>query len=477
MGIGLRLMGIGLTVLGILSPTIARSQPENLICPSQLNAEIEAIINTPQFQRSRWGIFIEPLASSTPLYSLDADHYFIAASTVKLITTAVALHELGADFQIRTSIYGDNQGNVLVVGRGDPSLTDKQLQDLAQQLKDQRITQINHLYADNSYFSGVAIDPSWEWEDIQAGYGAPINSLILNQNSLDLILAPQGVGQPLKVTWVRPQQGRGWQIENQSVTVAKNQPEFVEIGRDLTQPLLRVGGQLRVGSKPESVYAAVVNPAENFVQGLQNHLTEVGIQVSQISIVQSASTVGFQELAWVESPPLSELIQGVNLESNNVFAGALLHTLGVRQNPKDTVAGGLNQIQQTLTKWGINPDSYVLVDGSGLSRQNWVSPRVFVQTLQGIATLAEFEPYQHSLPVAGVSGTLKTRFLNTPAVGIVQAKTGTLTGVSALAGYINPPNYSPLVFSILLNQSNESTRTSRQTIDQIVLLLTRLKSC
>jgi D-alanyl-D-alanine carboxypeptidase/D-alanyl-D-alanine-endopeptidase (penicillin-binding protein 4) len=477
MRIQFHLIGVALTVLGFIAPAIANNKAENLICPSQLNTEIEAIINTPQFQRSRWGILIEPLGSSTPLYRLDADHYFIAASTIKLITTAVALDEFGANFQIRTSVYGDNQGNVLVIGRGDPSLTDKQLQDLAQQLKNQGITQINHLQVDNSYFSGVAIDPSWEWEDIQAGYGAPINSLILNQNSLDLILAPQGVGQPLKVSWVRPQQGQGWQVENQSVTVAKNQPEFVEIGRDLTQPLIRVGGQLRVGSKPEPVYAAVVNPAENFVQGLQNHFTEVGIQVSKTSIIQSTEIVGFQELAWVESSPLSELIQVVNLESNNVFAGALLHTLGVRQNPEDTVTGGLNQIQQTLTKWGINPDSYVLVDGSGLSRQNWASPRVFAQTLQAIATIPEFEQYQNSLPVAGVSGTLKTRFLNTPAVGIVQAKTGTLTGVSALAGYIHPPHYSPLVFSILLNQSNESTRVSRQAIDQIVLLLTRLKSC
>ncbi len=477
MGMRLRLICFSLMILGIIPASVARSQPNHLICPSQLKSEIEAIANTSEFQRSRWGILVEPLASSTPLYRLDADHYFIAASTVKLITTAVALHELGAHFRVRTSVYGDNQGNLLVVGRGDPSLTDTQLQDLAQQLNNKGITQVNYLQVDDSYFSGIAIDPSWEWEDIQAGYGAPINSLILNQNSLDLILAPQAVGQPLKVTWVRPQQGREWQIENQSITVAQNQREFVKIGRDLTQPLLRVGGQLRVGSKSEPVYAAVVNPAENFMQGFQYSLTQVGIEVTRSSIVQQSSTRGFQELAFVESPPISELIQEVNLESNNIFAGALLQTLGVDQNPEDTVDGGLNQIQQTLTQWGINPDSYRLVDGSGLSRQNWVSPKALVQILQVMATHPQFELYQNSLPVAGVSGTLKTRLLNTPAVGIVQAKTGTLTGVSALAGYINPPNYSPVVFSIILNQSHRSTGETRQAIEQIVLILTRLKSC
>jgi D-alanyl-D-alanine carboxypeptidase/D-alanyl-D-alanine-endopeptidase (penicillin-binding protein 4) len=477
MGIRWQLMAISLIILVNIIAFIMPAKTEELICSSQLNSEIEAIINTSQFQRSRWGILIKPLGSSTPLHDLDANHYFTAASTVKLITTAVALHELGGDYSIRTSIYGDNRDNLFVIGRGDPSLTETQLQDLAQQLKQKKITQVNHLYVDNGYFSGAAIDPSWEWEDIQAGYGAPINSLILNQNSLDLILTPQAIGQPLKVSWVRPQQSNGWQIDNQSMTVAKNQPEFVEIGRDLTQPLLHIGGQLRVGSQPEPVYAAVVNPAENFLEALKESLKKAEIEVLQSSIIQSTSITNLKELAWVESPPISELIKVVNLESNNVFAGALLQTLGISQNPQDTVIGGLNQIQQTLEQWGIPSDSYVLVDGSGLSRQNWVSPAALVQLLQVMATHPQFELYQNSLPIAGVSGTLEKRFLNTSAVGIVSAKTGTLTGVSALAGYINPPHYSPLVFSIMLNQSNESTRKSREVIDQIVLLLTRLQPC
>ncbi|MGB3404140.1 MAG: D-alanyl-D-alanine carboxypeptidase/D-alanyl-D-alanine-endopeptidase [Microcoleaceae cyanobacterium] len=477
MGIRWRFIAISLIIVVSLAASMTPGQTQELICSSQLKYEIEAIINVPQFQRSRWGILIEPLGSSTPLYALDANHYFTAASTVKLFTTAVALHELGAAKSIRTSIYGDNRGNLFVVGRGDPSLTETQLQDLAQQLKRKGITQVNHLYADNSYFSGAAIDPSWEWEDIQAGYGAPINSLILNQNSLDLILTPQAMGQPLKVTWVRPQQGNGWQIDNQSITVAKNQPEFVEIGRDLTQPLLHIGGQLRVGSQPEPVYAAVLDPAENFIEGLKESLKQAEIEVLQSSIIQSISMANLKELALVESPPISELIKQVNLESNNVFAGALLQTLGIRKNPQDTVTGGLNQIQETLEQWGINSESYVLVDGSGLSRQNWVSPAALVQILQVMATLPQFELYKNSLPVAGVSGTLKKRFLNTSTVGIISAKTGTLTGVSALAGYINPPHSSPLVFSIILNQSNQSTRKSREAIDRILLRLADLQSC
>ncbi|HEY9747917.1 MAG TPA: D-alanyl-D-alanine carboxypeptidase, partial [Allocoleopsis sp.] len=100
-----------------------------------------------------------------------------------------------------------------------------------------------------------------------------------------------------------------------------------------------------------------------------------------------------------------------------------------------------------------------------------------VQTLQAIAQLPEAAIYRASLPVAGVSGTLQSRFRETPAQGRVQAKTGTLSGISALSGYLNPPNYPPLVFSIIVNHSNQPASTLRQTIDEIVLALTRLRAC
>jgi D-alanyl-D-alanine carboxypeptidase/D-alanyl-D-alanine-endopeptidase (penicillin-binding protein 4) len=119
----------------------------------------------------------------------------------------------------------------------------------------------------------------------------------------------------------------------------------------------------------------------------------------------------------------------------------------------------------------------VLADGSGLSRQNLVSPKAIAQTLKLIAQTKEAAVYRASLPVAGISGTLRRRFNNTAAQGNLQAKTGTLTGVSALSGYLNVPSYQPLVFSIIVNQSDQSTETLRQAIDEIVLLLTRLRYC
>ena len=151
------------------------------------------------------------------------------------------------------------------MGRGDPSFTETQMKSLAEQLKEQGIENINQLIADDSYFQGMAVNPNWEWEDVQAGYGAPINSLIFNQNAIDLVLYPQSFGKPLKVTFVNLEESKKWQIENNSVTVAKNEKEFVEVGRDFIQPIIRISRQLRIGSASEPIYVAVVEPVDNFL--------------------------------------------------------------------------------------------------------------------------------------------------------------------------------------------------------------------
>ena len=185
------------------------------------------------------------------------------------------------------------------------------------------------------------------------------------------------------------------------------------------------------------------------------------------------------ELAAVESPPLRELITETNQQSNNLYAEALLRSLGVtdKETNESTATAGREQIRTILTELGVEPESYVLADGSGLSRHNLVSPTAIVQLLQAIAQTPMAQSYRNSLAVAGVEGTLQQRFENTPAQSRVYAKTGTMTGVSGLSGYVYVPDYQPLVFSIMVNQSNQSVDTIRQAIDEIVVLLTRLRSC
>jgi D-alanyl-D-alanine carboxypeptidase (penicillin-binding protein 4) len=169
----------------------------------------------------------------------------------------------------------------------------------------------------------------------------------------------------------------------------------------------------------------------------------------------------------LDSPAVSKLIQEVNRNSNNLYAEALLKVL-MAETQKEV-------IKEQLTQLGVSPNSYYLADGSGLSRRNLVTPRAIAQLLQGMLSSKNAASFQSSLAVAGVNGTLENRFQGTPLQGNLKAKTGSLTGISALSGYLNLPNYQPLVLSIFLNHSQRLASEQRATIDQLLLLLTQLK--
>ena len=464
-----------LTIPEISPATLTQnSKTPELICPAELGDRLNKIVDRPQFRRSRWGLLIQPLFSSQVLYSRDAENYFIPASNAKLLVTAAVLHKLGADYRIRTAVYGDRT-NLRIVGRGDPSLDDAQLTSLAQQLYRRGIRRIDRLIADDSYFQEAAINPTWEWSDVQAGYGTSVNSLIVNENAIAFTLFPQTLGEPLRVVWDDPSEALGWKIENNSQSVAVDRPEFIEIGRDLQTPILHVNGQLRIGSLPEPTSVAVIDPTHYFLQYFRRKLEAIGITVAQ-SFVATTPQPNTPELAAVESPPLSQLLVETNRWSNNLYAEALLRILGA--NSPNSSTNSLELVRQALTELGVNPNSYVLADAAGLSRHNLVSPEALVQTLQGMAKSKLAGVYRASLAVAsGSEGSLRNRFRQTAAAGMLWGKTGSLSGVAALSGYLEIPGFDRLVFSIIVNGTDASGAKLIQAIDEIVLLLTRLRQC
>lgn len=490
----LNLLFLTLTLMNLPSPVKGQTSPPAppRFCQSQLEPTIAGIINRPELRRARWGILVETLdgGGDRTLYRRDSEQFFIPASTAKLLTSAAALHHLGPDFRIRTSVYGSNPtgdriDSVRIVGRGDPTIGKTQLEAIAQQLQQQGIREIGELIGEDSYFIGSAIHPNWEWEDVQAGYGAPVNSLIFNQNSVDFTLTPQELGQPLRVTWANPTEQTRWQVDNRSTTVSTDSPEFLQVGREFNRPLVRVAGQLQVGAPAEEVSISVAEPAENFLGYLRQALNVAGITTGrEIVSDQFRNMPNQQELAAIVSPPLSQMTVEVLQKSNNLYTEVLLRSLGANPQgkgknplPEETREAGLEVLKATLTELGVDPTSYDLVDASGLSRRNLVSPESLVQTLRGMAGSPYFEIYREALPLAGVSGTLRTRFRNTPAAQTVWAKTGTLTGVSGLSGYVANSKYNTLLFSILVNQSDQSSAMLRTAIDEIVVLLTRLERC
>ncbi|NEQ53098.1 MAG: D-alanyl-D-alanine carboxypeptidase/D-alanyl-D-alanine-endopeptidase, partial [Leptolyngbya sp. SIO3F4] len=406
-------------------------------------------------------------------YSRDADRYFVPASNIKLLTTAAALSSLGPNFTIRTSVYGQTNNGLTtlqVVGRGDPTFRDEQLNDLANQLKTRGISTVSNLLGNDTHFAGSIVNPNWEWEDVQAGYGAPANSLIINANELGLTLYPQAVGQPLRIEWDDPSLNSQWQIENFSRSVSAGQPEYVDIGRDLSRPILRVYGQLISGAAPDTASVAVPNPANYFINRFRQSLNRQGITVTQSGL--TTVTPNSSELAAVTSPPLAQWMIRTNRNSKNIYAEAMLKSLAGR-NAKDATVAGITAVETILERIGVNPELYEIVDGSGLSRHNLATPQTFVDTLQTMARSPHATIYRNSLAVAGSSGTLRNRLGGIRFAG----KTGAVSHNASLSGYLEPTHHSPLVLSIIINNLDQRGAILRRTIDDVVKVAAQLKEC
>ncbi|MBF2035762.1 MAG: D-alanyl-D-alanine carboxypeptidase/D-alanyl-D-alanine-endopeptidase [Leptolyngbyaceae cyanobacterium T60_A2020_046] len=470
-------------VIGTLFASIAPWPPAWALCPAELPAAIDAITaNRPELQRARLGIQVETL-DGTVIYSESGDRFFVPASALKLLTTAAVLTRYGPDGTIRTSIYGTTNAAGLttlrVVGRGDPSLDSSDIESLADQIAQRGVRQVSLLIGDESTLPGSAVNPNWEWEDVQAGYGAQANALILNGNALRLQLAPQGLGEPLRVVWDTPALADLWEVENRSRTVAAGAPEFIEVGRDLARPVLRVGGQLVVGSNPEPTAIAIPNPGEAFLTSLSEALARRNIPVGRTQLTQTAIADPGPELAAVQSPPLAELLVPANRDSNNLYAEALLRWLGRSADAaQDTTEAGAAIALRVLADLGIDTDDVVMVDGSGLARKNLVTPRVLVAVLQVMARSPHANLYRDSLAVSGVNGTLRNRLRGTPAEGRIWGKSGAISRNFSLTGYLEPPRYNgTLAFSILLNNVNVSGGAARSLIDEIMVPIAQLESC
>jgi D-alanyl-D-alanine carboxypeptidase/D-alanyl-D-alanine-endopeptidase (penicillin-binding protein 4) len=455
------------------SPDI--DQVTNKICPVDLPQKIDSLMTAPELQKAHWGILIKTLKKQTTLYDRDGNQFFIPASNVKLLTTAAALVKLGENYQIKTPIYyqGNNAklSRLSLIGKGDPSLIIEQLKTVANTLKSQGIKQVEKLILEDNILPQNYLNLTWEWEDIHFYFAPAINQLMLNKNAVELTLSPQRIGQPLKVVWSDAIAGKQWQVINQTRTVAGNPSQGVSIKGILGKSVLILEGELGLQSEPKVATIAILDPARYFAESFQQVLTEVGIQVDQLEIVNNPSFNPQDKLLLeISSPTIPELITETNQESNNLYAEALLNL--IKEKPDS-----LDSLKNILQSLGLDPNGYLLKDGSGLSRQNLVSPKTFVQLLTAMAQSPNAESYQKSLAIAAEKGTLSNRFQDTAVAGKLQAKTGTLSGSSTLSGYLDNPNFETLVFSILVNNSEQSSPVLRKAIDSIIILLSQLKKC
>ncbi len=214
-------------------------------------------------------------------------------------------------------------------------------------------------------------------------------------------------------------------------------------------------------------WGIVVEPITEPTVLYQHNRDRALIPASNTKLLTTAAAINLVSNRAPEMPlPLHQQLVEVNRYSNNSEADALLRQIG-----------GQRRVNQELMRLGLRPESYIQVDGSGLSRSNRIPPSTLITLLKAMERHREGVVFYNSLPIAGVNGTLRNRFQNTRLHGKLQGKTGTLRGVRALSGYLDNADYGTIAFSILVNQPGQSGQVLTQAIDQIALLTAQVNRC
>jgi serine-type D-Ala-D-Ala carboxypeptidase/endopeptidase (penicillin-binding protein 4) len=441
-------------------------------------ARAEALLGIAPASKGEWGLLIADAESGETVFEQNADRYFVPASNLKLFSTALALAKLGPEYRFRTTLEtrgaispdGILTGDVLLVGRGDPNLSnrrfpyelkeefdgpsEKALAQLADALVAKGVKEISgDVVGDDSYFPRERYPNGWEIDDMVWEYGAAISAIVVDDNTVTLTLTPgEQAGSSVQAV-VNPATP-DFSVENRVVTSAADVKSDLTLARDPGANLVVVKGTLPARSTPRKLVLAIEQPAQHAAALLKRLLEERGIKVGGIARAQhepvevpGAPTV----LAEHVSVSLGDSVKLVNKISQNLHTEMLLRAVA-RQNGRWNTPEELLKVPADFyATVGIAPGDVIQTDASGLSRHDLVTPRAIV-TLLGFAQKQPwFGLYYNSLPVAGVDGTLEDRMKNTPAAGRIHAKTGSVEHVRTLSGFAETANGRRLLFSFLSN--------------------------
>lgn len=452
----------------------------------ELANHLAEIIGETGWEESSYGVLVVSLERGDTLFSLNPDAALAPASNLKLYSTAAALYFLGPDFRFSTYALADGeisdgvlQGDLILFGTGDPSISGRLLEStsatfeaIADTLLARGIREIRgDVVGDGSYFDDDWIGEGWKDDDRMAWYAAPVGALMFAEDMISVRVLPgAGAGAPAEIRTTPATAQLGILNQVQTVSSGSSRVRF-----EHTPAGLAVTGQIRTNHPGVARRIPVVNPANYAAAALYAALEENGIRITgRVQSVREASSsaVGLANggaagtraprvLATHRSPPLAEIISVTNHVSHNLFAEALLKTVGRVALGEGTFAGGARAVEYFLECEAlVGSEAVDFVDGSGLSRFNRVTARTTIKLLDYMAASEYSDVYFSSLPVAGSAEGLR-RMYDTPAEGNLRAKTGTIMNVSALSGYVLSADGERLAFSIIANDVPSTWRAKR----------------
>lgn len=428
--------------------------------PNKLQTYVDEFVSDTCFRSAGMGIMISNAKTGENLASNQAHLALSPASTQKLITTAAALEILGGNYQFKTQIETNGEllenntltGNIIVKGFGDPTLGSKYFENnktteqlVAEKIKSLGIKHIQgKILADDSYIKSK-IPSTWIWEDIANYYGAVPNGLSFHDNMYSLFFSSGKAGSTAQLMKTEPQ-NTGLLFDNQVMSS--------EINRDLayifggnTSNNRRIEGSIPQNKAVFEVKGALLHPKKSLIESLNQSFILAGISMDNKTFTDQKRTVLFT----LYSPELKEIAKLTNQKSINLFADHLLFEIGNKQLGKASWENGIEAVKNFWTQKGLSTKYISLYDGSGLSHFNAISADFFDQVLQIMYHSKYSNEFISSLPVAGISGTLKSFGNQGDLRGNWKAKTGSMTGVKTYCGYLRTKSGKEYAITILIN--------------------------
>src|SRR6266403_798251 len=437
----------------------------------------DALLAAAPASKGEWGLLIIDGETGETLYELNADKYFVPASNMKLFTTALALAKLGPDYRFHTTLEtrgtvspaGVLTGDLILVGRGDPNLSnrkfpfnlkeefdgapEKVLAELADALVAKGVTEVSgDVVGDDSYFPREPYPNGWEIDDMVWEYGSAVSAIVVDDNTVTLTLtAADSAGVPVQAVVVPATPD--FVVQNDVVPSAAETKLDLTLTREPNSKIVVIRGTIPAHSAPRKLVLAIHDPAEHAAALLARLLAERGVKVAGIArsmhIAEGAGATPRAVLAEHASVPLGDSVKLVNKISQNLHTEMLLRAAARNTAVWNTPDDLMKFPADFYTAAGIAAGDVIQTEGSGLSRHDLVTPRAIVALLKYAQGQPWFATYFASLPVAGIDGTLETLMKNTPSAGRIHAKTGSVEHVRTRSGFADTASGRRLIFSFL----------------------------
>ncbi|MBN2800134.1 MAG: D-alanyl-D-alanine carboxypeptidase/D-alanyl-D-alanine-endopeptidase [Deltaproteobacteria bacterium] len=421
------------------------------------------------------------------VFSYQGDKALHPASTMKILTAATALHDLGPAFRFKTEVLtdgkiapnGDLNGNLYVRGGGDPTFVVEQLWKVLWDLKLEGVTRVRgDVIFDEGYLDTSYALPGWDKaEDLERGpsYFPSLSALSINYNTVALVVGPGAeVGGAARVGLETPVSDYV-EVESLVKTGAPGSSRWLKIDREEVGKTLKftLTGSIPSESGVRKYYRTVLDPTAHFMAAWEEMSKQVGIAVDG-HYVRGTAPAGGDLVVEHRSPPLSAILMDMNKYSNNFMAEQVLRTLGAEEGGQPgTTDKGLTAIRAYLSGLGIDESEYTLVNGSGLSRDIDLRPSHLTAVMVDMAQDQQVgREFGASLAIAGWDGTLWRRLSEEP--GMLRGKTGTLDGVHCLTGYVEGGDGETYAFAFLVNGFSGSSAKVKRVHDQFARELLRM---